>query len=535
MIERIEIRNVMRFRELNCELEKHLLIVGPNNCGKTTLLQVIALWSEIAAYWSRNNPDLARDSNGDYSSTALNLLRTSSILLSDWNHLWYDKNVTSPASIRLQIAGRRLGFELIYKGREIVDVRPTSDVLESVLEWYLDNPIIPVYIPSMSGVDREEPNYDPGVIPARLSRGQAGTVLRNILLDVSTDSDRWQQLSNVVSDLFGSELMMPSGGAEIFAEYRESPSKLGLDYCSGGSGFLQIVMIYATIFWRTQSVILIDEPDAHLHLFLQDRLYGDLKRRAKHHGWQLIIATHSQQLINQATTSDIRILSNDLNRISDRRVVAESLRLDNIDLLLAQKSKCVLYLEGWTDKEILWKWAQILGHPIFQHLDKLLYKFTAEESRRSTRHFGAVQAHVPALKGVELLDRNNKGASANSKSYPEGMKLLVWSRYETENYLIHPAAILRWLISRGGKDAADRANHYMKNYFPPALHLNPLEMDFHEGVKGKQVIDRIVDAAQIQIDRSEYAEIAGGMLKEEIHSEVIKKLDLISDHLNLVN
>ena len=59
MIRRLEIRNLKRFKQFECALAEHLVIVGPNNCGKTTLLQAIAFWSEIALHWARYNPDLA--------------------------------------------------------------------------------------------------------------------------------------------------------------------------------------------------------------------------------------------------------------------------------------------------------------------------------------------------------------------------------------------------------------------------------------------------------------------------------------------
>ena len=272
MVERVEIRNFKRFSVLDCTLAEHLVIVGPNNCGKTTLFQAIAFWSEIASYWARKNPDLARDENGEYRVVRLNLLRASSLHLESWDHLWTDKDITSPASIRLQVNGESLGFEVVYKNRDSIDIRPMRDVEESAMEGYLRAPLIPVYIPPVSGLDRGVPNYHgPTVIPARLSKVQVGTVLRNILLDISTDSNKWNELDEVISNLFGYRLLNPSMSGDVFTQYREGASKMGLDYSNASSGFLQVLMLYATIFWRSHSIILIDEPDVHLHTLVLSR------------------------------------------------------------------------------------------------------------------------------------------------------------------------------------------------------------------------------------------------------------------------
>ncbi|MDE2718045.1 MAG: AAA family ATPase, partial [Chloroflexota bacterium] len=227
MIKRVVIRNLKRFKELDCTLADHLVIVGPNNCGKTTLLQAVSFWSEIASHWAQYNSDLARDEDGNYPSSTLHPKSVSSIPLVEWDQLWPARDVTDPVSIRLHVDGQMLGFEVLYNDRVSVGVRPTRDVSESVLDGYRQDPFTPTYIPPMSGVDLQEPPYQPEVIPARLARGQGGTVLRNLLLGVSSDPGKWADLQTIVADLFGYELTLPSAGAdEILAGYREGQATL---------------------------------------------------------------------------------------------------------------------------------------------------------------------------------------------------------------------------------------------------------------------------------------------------------------------
>ena len=533
MIDRVVIRNVKRFKELDCRLTEHLVIVGPNNCGKTTLLQAIAYWSEIALHWAQYNPDLARDDNGNYPSSNLSPGDISSIPLADWDSLWPSRDVTDPGSIRVHIDGEVLGFEFLYRDRVSVAVRPMRDVSESVLDGYRQDPFTPVYVPPMSGVDLREPPYQPEVIPARLARGQGGTVLRNLLLGVSGDPTKWAELQEIVADLFGYELGLPSAGAEIVAGYREGPAMLSLDYSSGAAGFLQIVMIYAAIFQQRGSAILIDEPDAHLHIVLQERLYRDLRDRARHHGWQLIIATHAERVIREARPEALRLLAGGLYEIQQAKGLVDTLRLSNVELVQAHQEERVLYLEGKTDLEILRAWATILEHPLCRFLEAPFWKPMAEDRWTTNQHFAALRLNVPTLCGVDLRDRNDKREGRGDSSCPEGLMRLVWDRYEIESYLIHPDAILRWLEAWGDETAVGRADGYMRRLFPPAIYEEPFESDYFEGRKGKDVLGTVCEAALLRIDEVEYCGIAAGMLKQEVHPEVVDKLDAMAQQLGV--
>ncbi len=523
------IRNLKRFKELDCRLAKHSVIVGPNNCGKTTLLQAIAFWSEIASYWARCNPDLARDYEGNYPSTNLSPHSVSSIPLPNWDHLWPSKNVvTDPLSIRLQIDGKPIGFELLYNDRSSADLRPMRDVQESILDDYRENPCTPVYIPPMSGVDLQEERYPPEVIRARLARGQGGTVLRNLLLGVSEDTEQWGILKAIVAELFGYELTVPSAGAEILAEYRESPATPSLGFSSAASGFLQVVMIYAAIFQRGASVILIDEPNAHLHIILQERLYCDLRDRARRHGWQLIIATHSERVIREARVDVLRLLSDGLYEVGQTQQLLDILRLDHVELVMARQLKRILYVEGKTDLHILRGWAAVLEHPVHQFLVEPFWKPMAEERWNAKQHFQAMQRCVPDLRGVELRDRNDRQDTATERSSPDGMIQLVWRQYEIENYLIYPDAILRWLSSFANETVVSRADRHMRNRFPPAVYEDPFGDDYF---KRKGVLREVCEATLLPIAEAECYRIATEMRREEIHPEVIEKLDAIASQL----
>src|SRR5688572_4162486 len=51
MLTKLIIRNFKRFNEANIELGKSVVFVGPNNSGKTTALQALALWDIGLRLW----------------------------------------------------------------------------------------------------------------------------------------------------------------------------------------------------------------------------------------------------------------------------------------------------------------------------------------------------------------------------------------------------------------------------------------------------------------------------------------------------
>ena len=545
MIRKVVVRNFKKFGQQEFDIPDHLVIAGPNNSGKTTLLQAIAAWSEIAFQWLENNRDLAREEDGNYPHKDFNLLRFNSVPLADFNHLWKDKHAEQTVSVWLHTYQWEIGFEIVYKEMELAAVRPARDVNENDLEKYLNDPLIPVYIPPLSGLDIKEPLFDSVVIPARLARLQAGSVLRNLLLAVSRDAQKWQKLQEVVGSFFGYELLPPSGGAEILARYRHSAQDTYYDLSSAASGFLQILVVYASLLHKDSSVLLIDEPDAHLHILLQDKIYRDLRDYARWSGSQLIIATHSERLINAVDLRHLCVLLDGRPKIvaekSERTALITSLvALDNVDIALAFTTPGILYVEGHSDISILRAWAEKLNHRLFPFLEKPFWRPTVYQTHQygegidSERHFEALKLVREDVSGIELRDSDGREVDTGPRILQNGLARMHWRRYEIESYLIHPDAIARFVESVSGKEAADRVDTYMEQQLPPVVYSSPLEFsDYLQGTKAKVILSKIMQEAGLVVRESDYFHIAAQMTKEEIHPEVVEKLDAIAKHFKL--
>jgi predicted ATPase len=60
-----------------------------------------------------------------------------------------------------------------------------------------------------------------------------------------------------------------------------------------GSGFLQWLSVFALATDPELDLLLLDEPDAHLHSSLQEELRGSLRRVAAASGKQMLVANHA--------------------------------------------------------------------------------------------------------------------------------------------------------------------------------------------------------------------------------------------------
>ena len=290
MIRKLEVQNFKKFKVANFEFDRHVVVVGPNNCGKTTLLQAVAVWNEVRDRWMSDGSRVhTRTQEGDYVDVEIG--RLESLPYKDFRLMWRNQDTQSPIVLSLATRRWEVGFELIYVEQERLRARPTSSVSESHLTKCGEEPAKAVYIPPFSGLTTPEARVAPETVLVRLVQdmlhGRGGSVLRNMLLEISTDGERWESVQAAIRDLFGYELTHPSGVAEIMAGYRQSNNNSALDLACGARGFLQVLFIYASLYYTKDStVVMVDEPDSHLYLALQESMYDRLKTIAQSNGQQ---------------------------------------------------------------------------------------------------------------------------------------------------------------------------------------------------------------------------------------------------------
>ena len=545
MIRRVTIRKFKRFREQTFELAESVVLAGPNNAGKSTLLQAIATWKLGLDRW------LAQREGGravKRSGVAITRADFTAVPLREMNLLWEGRKVTGPRGmsgtrrlIEVVVEGGTgaeawtCGIEFQYSNPEVVHARPqqAKDLDPAAIRAFPPSAaraLDIVLVPPLAGIERDEPRRDRGMQDLLVGQGRPGEILRNLLWEIAANSpENWQRLAEHIRTLFQIEVLAPSYAPAqpyIVCEYREPGRDRPLDLSNAGSGTLQVLLLLAFLYARPAAVILLDEPDAHQHVILQRQVYDLIRKVARERGGQVLIATHSEVVLD--ATEPTRVLGffgespRPLVNETERNQLREALkRLTTTDLLLGREVGAVLYVESETDERILGEWARILKHPAQSFFERPFVRSLGGRSLREAReHFFAMQAAFPGLPALCLLDGDNRD-EPDAETTRAGLVVLRWRRYEIENYLLQPEAIKRFANFPLVEEAFWRQVPRGTDLFGDHVSLVRVK------ASDEFLVPLLAGVGQPTPKRDLYL-LAAEMRPDEIHPEVVEKLDRVA-------
>jgi ABC-type nitrate/sulfonate/bicarbonate transport system ATPase subunit len=450
MLTRLIVRNFKMLDDVEIELGQNVVFIGPNNSGKTTALQALALWQVGLARWlERRTGGKAKERTG----VTINRNDLIAIPIPDANLLWANLKVRESARengkqstqnifIQITVEGTgkdgqwQCGLEFYYANDESFYVRPINgktDIPEAAKSVRI------AFLPPMSGLAAVEPRWEPGRINVLIGEGQTAQVLRNLChqLVVQDDLTDWRQLQADIQRLFLVEILPPEylpQRGELTMQYKEPRSGVILDVSASGRGLQQTLLLLAYLYTHKNSVLLLDEPDAHLEVLRQRQIYQNITQVAASLGSQIIAASHSEIVLEEAAERDIVMaFVGKPHRINDRGShLQKALRnITAAEYYQAEQTGWVLYLEGSTDLAILQAFAKKLKHPVSDALGKVFVKCVINRFSTAEDHFNGLWEAKPDLQGVVLLDHQN---NYQPKDTPT-LKKMMWQRREIENYL----------------------------------------------------------------------------------------------------
>jgi hypothetical protein len=261
---------------------------------------------------------------------------------------------------------------------------------------------------------------------------------------------RWLKVCEQIKGLFGVELEEPrfiAERGEITMTYRE-PSRIRLDLSSSGRGLQQTLLLLVHLAANPGSVLLLDEPDAHLEILRQRQIYQVLSDAAREHGSQIIIASHSEVILNEAADRDVVVaFLGKPHRIDDRgSQLLKSLKTIGFDQhYQAEQKGWVLYLEGSTDLAILRAFAEVLAHPAGSELERPFVHYVQQPSK-AREHFRGLREARADLVGIAVLDRGEQPLVDVDQP-----TIIMWRRREIENYLCTQRTLAAWAEWAGEK------------------------------------------------------------------------------------
>ncbi|MBI1740573.1 MAG: AAA family ATPase [Candidatus Koribacter versatilis] len=474
MLTKIKIRNFKRFGNVGLDLGNPVVFIGPNNSGKTSALQALALWQIGLSRWNerRKGKGLPEKRPG----VTINRRDLVSVPVPDANLLWRNLHVrdvkktetgqdTKNVRVDIIVEGVtndkpwKCGLEFDYANEESFYCRPLrvadGDSGKRMLIPDDAAETLVAFLPPMSGLAATETRLDQGAINVRVGEGQTAAVLRNLCFVIHNDKpELWKKLVEYIESLFGSVLhpprYIPERG-ELVMTYTENDVRL--DLSSAGRGLQQTLLLLSYMFANPNSVLLLDEPDAHLEILRQRQIYQLLTDVARTNGNQVIAASHSEVLLNEAAGRDLVIaFVGKPHAITDRgsQVMKALEEIGFEQYYQAEQTGWVLYLEGSTDLAILRAFAERLVHTsAVECLARPFVHYVGNQPGEVRKHFQGLREAAGRLQAVALFDQLERPLPNDL-----GAVGLTWQKKEIENYFCSPETLEAYALQSAAATAA---------------------------------------------------------------------------------
>jgi predicted ATP-dependent endonuclease of OLD family len=574
VIEKIELKNFKKFKQETIELKPQglSLLAGANNSGKSTLLQALAVWDFCITVLKNEKGATALTPAHTGQGVGLSDDEFSPIQTPSLSHLWTNltNQVKGADGYTLSItptwrdsmgAERFLQISLALANDRLFIKQTNSNIAEGEKTPHI------AFVPPFAGITAKEQRMSVAQRRSLTGSGLVGGTIRNLLFELESENQRrrnalkdgkgriktsqlkrlretdpWEILQSAMGRFFQTSLSVGPFN-DLYQSYIRVSLIKGVwegtrikkfskfkprDLMSEGSGFLQWLSVFSLALDPATDVLLLDEPDAHLHSSLQTLLLAELESIAKRLDKQILLATHSTEILRWADHSKIlmfrgskvKYLNDDAAKMGLFAGLGSefSPRLDRL-----KKSKALLLVENESDAQFLRLMASKIGKPIAE--DVVVWAWTGSSKERK-QLFLQLKGDIPGLRAVSIRDRDNldqsnvDGATLRDKSEKNNepdLKLRVWQRRHVENYLLCPNAIAR---------AAQRSSEEVRKFFADKHAIvipdNFKDQDVLQAMKdahGKHLLETSENSVQRHFGVSKF-DIANALTSEEVCDDV---------------
>jgi AAA15 family ATPase/GTPase len=451
----LKFKNFKLFKDYSVSLKDFNILVGPNNSGKSTILGAFRILAEAMRKAMARKAAIVQAPEGEAWGYSIELTK---IPIATEN-VFSDYDDSKPASINFRISN----------GNELLLFFPKRDICSLICNsksCFVDSPSkfkreynTPIgFVPILGPVEHNEQLYEKEAARLAMLTHRASRNFRNIWYHYPEDFDEFKE--KIRSTWPGMDIERPEVNYD-----RDKPTlymfcpevRIPREIFWSGFGFqVWCQMLTYIIRSRNSSLLLIDEPDIYLHSDLQRQLLGILKDL----GPDILIATHSTEIITEADPDDLLVVSKNFKsakRIKDpnRLQIVFQVLGSNLNPTLTQlaKSKKALFVEG-KDFLIFSRFARKLNKN--QVANRSDFAVIPIEGFNPQKVKNAAMGMEMALgtkitRGV-IFDRDYRSDSKVKEVLTELKKHChlahILSRKEVENFLLEADPILQAIQKR---------------------------------------------------------------------------------------
>lgn len=366
MIKHIKLDNFKRISSFETDLDKINVLVGANNSGKSSVLQGIqfTIMAEVVRR-IMNRGTVPQEKLLYLPSADFSVLRHNTAYTNYSGYTSFLQLTSDTASDGVNDDSFSI---TLSKGRNYGNISVSTAgnnkfrlLVSSSKELYS------AYTPGLSGIPYSEKQVTPAVLRNAAANGDANLYLRNIIYYIK-EQNNLGELNRLISHIFPSYKISvpydPNNDTTIIVNVNIGSHIIPLELC--GTGVLQIIQIMAYSIYFRPKLLLLDEPDEHLHPNNQNLLCQAIKLLSDKMELQIIMTTHSRHVIS-SLESEARFIwlkngeiCNEEQSSNLHNVLLDLGALDVYDSILQGKYTLVFLTED-SDTKYLKKLLEING------------------------------------------------------------------------------------------------------------------------------------------------------------------------------
>jgi len=305
-IEAINIKDFKGIKQLALDLANVNLLIGGNNAGKSSIIQAIHFTISALKSTKLYGKGLSRP------ATTLGVNQFSYLPTNEIMEIRHKGTMTQSAGPSFEYTYKRgddlLKFKLnLYRGKN--SNISLSYAANSTFYRAASDLVSPfsVFVPGLAGLPLNEERRANSIVQAGIAQGDANLYLRNVLLRLSENNDKLSAFHTLMRNIFpGFETeTVFDENVNQFIKTTVRLSNVWIPLEMAGTGCLQALQLAAYVILYEPKLLLLDEPDAHLHPGNQKLLVDLLFRLSETTGTQIVLASHSRHVYDSVFNNEL--------------------------------------------------------------------------------------------------------------------------------------------------------------------------------------------------------------------------------------